>query len=88
MLWCGGFYYNVVEFFKFVVELFAQKIMWKYYLWIRLPRLYKWAPKTSFTTEYDPKHTSKLAKEFFAEKDIEAMNWPAQPPVLNLIDNL
>uniref|UniRef100_A0A0K8UJC9 Transposable element Tc1 transposase n=1 Tax=Bactrocera latifrons TaxID=174628 RepID=A0A0K8UJC9_BACLA len=36
----------------------------------------------------DPKHTSKVAKEWFRENRIEVMVWPAQSPDLNPIENL
>lgn len=36
----------------------------------------------------DPKHTSKLAKEFFARNGVQVMEWPPQSPDLNPIENL
>ena len=41
-----------------------------------------------FQQDNDPKHTSKLAKEFFTENNIELLPWPAQSPDMNPIENL
>ena len=36
----------------------------------------------------DPKHTSRLAKEFLHNNVPEVMDWPSNSPNLNLIENL
>jgi len=36
----------------------------------------------------DPKHTSRLAKEFLQENVPEVMDWPSNSPDLNPIENL
>jgi transposase len=41
-----------------------------------------------FQQDNDSKHTSKLAKDFFEESKIAVMDWPAQSPDLNPIENI
>jgi hypothetical protein len=41
-----------------------------------------------FQQDNDPKHTSKLAKQFFEENRIKLLDWPAQSPDMNPIENL
>ena len=41
-----------------------------------------------FQQDNDPKHTSRLAKEFFTENNITVLDWPAQSLDLNPIEYL
>jgi hypothetical protein len=41
-----------------------------------------------FQQDNDPKHTSKLAKTYFEEKEIKLLDWPAQSPDMNPIETL
>jgi hypothetical protein len=46
------------------------------------------ASKVIFQHDNDPKHTSKLVKEYLADQEYTTMVWPAQSPDLNPIENI
>lgn len=42
----------------------------------------------TFQQDNDPKHTSKVAKKYFEDSNISLLDWPAQSPDMNPIENL
>jgi hypothetical protein len=40
----------------------------------------------TFQQDNDPKHTSRIAKNYFAAKNIDLLPWPPQSPDLNPIE--
>lgn len=46
------------------------------------------APGSIFQQDNDPKHTSRLARTFPSDHDVQLLTWPPQSPDLNPIENL
>jgi hypothetical protein len=41
-----------------------------------------------FQQDNDPKHTSRRAREWFEEHNINVLDWPAQYPGVNVLEHL
>ena len=41
-----------------------------------------------FQQDSDPKHTSRLARDWFTNNNVSVIDWPPQPPDMNAIEHL
>lgn len=88
MIW-GSFSYSGVGPIHLIEGIMDQHVYVKILREVMLPYAEWNMPiKWIFQQDNDPKHTSKLAKEWFRVNGVEVMSWPAQSPDLNPIENL
>jgi len=66
---------------KMYTEILDEKLM-------EVKGLFKSVSAWSWQQDNDPKHTSKLAMDWFTEKRVRLMEWPSYSPDLNPLENV